>query len=319
MNKLQERTALKRIGETAYNNLNEKMTIVEYNDSDNVVVQFENGLLNNVQYGNFKRGSVKGVKVRKRKLLDRVGEVSSSNFNGEEMTIIEYINSSNAVIQFKSGYVTTKSYKAFIDGEIRNPYHKSIYGVGYLGEGIHKVRENGSTKVSKCYKTFSHMIERCYNMDSYDKQHTYANCTVVEEWHNFQNFADWYDKNFYQIPNKLMCLDKDILVKGNKIYSPETCCFVPKSINNLFTKDDARRGDFAIGVTEGKHVNKYKAQYNVNGEITYLGSHFTPEEAFLTYKTNKEKLIKDIADEHNDRIPLKLYDAMYRYEVDITD
>ena len=317
MNKLQERTASKRIGEIAYNNCGERMTIVEYNDSDNVTVQFDNGLcVKSIQYGNFKRGAVKGNIVKKKEILDRTGEISYSKVSGEEMKIIKYINTKKVVIKFYSGFVTTKSYRAFIDGEIRNPYYKSIYGVGYLGEGKYKINKNG--KVTKCYKTFSHMIDRCYNMESYDKQHTYANCTVCDEWHNYQNFAKWYENNFYQIPNELMCIDKDILIKGNKIYSPETCVFVPKNINSLFTKRDADRGECVIGVTQDKS-GSYKAQYNVDGKITYLGAYHSEEKAFNIYKIKKEKLIKNIADEYKKYIPENLYDAMYKYIVEITD
>ena len=317
MNKLQERTALKRIGEIAYNNCGEKMTIIKYDNCDNVTVQFDNNLcVNNIQYGNFKRGAVKGnIEVKRKPILsNRVGEVSYSNVSGEEMTIIEYNGAYNVVIKFKGGYITTKSYKAFINGEVRNPYYKSVYGIGYIGEGKYKVNQIPK----KRYKTWSHMMNRCYNLESYEKKHSYFPCIVCDEWHNFQNFAQWYDKNYYEIPNEVMCIDKDILIKGNKTYNSETCVFVPQPINNLFTKDDVRRGEQVIGVTKDRN-GSYRAQYNVNGNITYLGAYSTEDEAFNIYKTNKEKLIKDIADKYKKYIPQKLYNAMYKYEIEITD
>jgi len=314
LDKLQERTALKRIGEVAYNKLNEKMTIIKYNNCKDVIVQFENGFSTNAQYGNFKRGTIKS----KDDALDRIGEISYSNIGREEMIIIKYITARKVVIKFKSGYITTNSYKNFITGNIRNPYYKSIYGVGFLGEGKYKTHTNNKT--TKCYKTWAHMMDRCYNMNSYEKKHTYKDCTVCEEWHNFQNFAKWYDENFYEINDEVMCIDKDILMKGNKIYSPETCVFVPQHINNLFVKDNAKRGEYYIGVFRTKNSSSYISQCNNNGVgVAYLGSYDTPEEAYDVYKTHKEILIKKIADKYQKYIPNKLYEAMYKYEVDITD
>ena len=115
-----------------------------------------------------------------------------------------------------------------------------------------------------------------------------------------------------------MELDKDTLVKGNKIYSPETCIFVPQRINYLFLNSGGSRGLLPLGVyTVGK---KYASRTSKNGKRSvYLGSFDTPEEAFLAYKTAKEAYIKEVADEYKDKIPKKLYDALYAYTVEITD
>ena len=90
------------------------------------------------------------------------------------------------------------------------------------------------------------MLERCYDTEHSYKFPTYENCIVCDEWLNYQNFARWFDINYYEIEGEVMCLDKDILFKGNKIYSPKTCIFVPRGINNLFTKNDKCRTNFAI-------------------------------------------------------------------------
>ena len=82
---------------------------------------------------------------------------------------------------------------------------------------------------------------------------------MTDEWLNFQNFAEWYEKNYYEIPGEIMCLDKDILIKRNKTYSPETCVFVSNRINNLFVKNDYNRGEYPIGVNLYKRTNKYRA------------------------------------------------------------
>ena len=124
-----------------------------------------------------------------------------------------------------------------------------------------------------------------------------------------------------------MNLDKDILKKGNKIYSPDTCVYTPQKINTLFIKSDALRGDFPIGVTrngkKGYSATCY-AHSGINDKMEnkvgeYLGTFRTPEEAFYAYKTFKEVYIKQIAEEYKPYIPEKLYNAMYNYEVEITD
>ena len=117
-----------------------------------------------------------------------------------------------------------------------------------------------------------------------------------------------------------MQLDKDILIKGNKVYSPETCVFVPQNINELFVKRNIDRGIYPIGVHLNKLNNKYIAQCaQGQGKIINLGCFNAPKEAFNVYKLFKEDIIKQIADKYKILIPQKLYNAMYEYEVEITD
>ena len=111
-----------------------------------------------------------------------------------------------------------------------------------------------------------------------------------------------------------------LLIKGNKIYSPNTCIFVPQNINKLFTKSTKTRGELPIGVYKVSGCNnKYASHFNCCGKLANLGTFDTTEEAFNAYKIAKENEIKRIADEYKDKIPQKLYDAMYSYEVEITD
>ena len=198
-----------------------------------------------------------------------------------------------------------------------------IYSVGYVGEGEYKTKENG--KHTKCYNTWYHMLRRCYDKKFQEKNPTYVSCEVDKEWHNFQNFAEWYYDNYYEIEGERMHLDKDILVKHNKIYSPETCVFVPERINKLFVKKDKNRGDLPIGVTLYKKSNKFKADCNTYDFLNkksvkeYLGLYNTKEDAFESYKEFKEKYIKEVADYYKNLIPNKLYNALYNYEIEITD
>ena len=122
-----------------------------------------------------------------------------------------------------------------------------------------------------------------------------------------------------------MNLDKDILVKHNKIYSPETCIYVPQTINKLFIKCDKSRGENIIGVSYHKRDRIYQVNCNLINPKTgkskgkYLGYYDTQEKAFEVYKYYKEKNIKEVADYYKKQIPKVLYDALYNYEVEIID
>lgn len=250
--------------------------------------------------------------------IDRIGEEKTNNF-GSLMRIKDYRGRRDIDVYFPE-YNWTKehsTYDNFKKGNIKCPYEKRAFNVGYLGEGEYKVSKNG--KHAKCYKTWLKMLYRAYS-PKYTQQHpTYKECRVHESWHNFQLFSKWYYDNFYQIEGEQMALDKDILCKGNKIYSPDTCVFVPQRINNLFTKSDNKRGDCPIGVSYNKPGKIYETYCGTNGKRKYLGCYKTPEEAFQVYKNFKEKYIKEVAEEYKDKIPEKLYNAMYKYEVEIDD
>ena len=167
------------------------------------------------------------------------------------------------------------------------------------------------------------MLKRCYDEKYHEKHPTYKDCKVCEEWHDFQNFAEWYYNNYYEIEGERMHLDKDILIKRNKVYSPETCVFVPQAINSLFIKRQNNRGESVIGTTP--YQGKYMAQCSIINPKTgkskreYLGIYDTQEKAFEVYKYYKEKNIKIVADYFKGQIPQKLYNALYNYEVENDD
>lgn len=249
-------------------------------------------------------------------IIDRTGEISYNNF-GSKIVIKEYRNTDDIDVYFEEydWIAKNKRYDMFKKGKVKCPYEKTIFNIGYIGEGEYNVSIN--KKVTKHYKTWNSMLQRCYDHKYIERRPTYIGCKVCPEWHNFQNFAGWFEKNFYQIEGQMMNLDKDILMKGNKIYSPNTCVFVPQTINSLFIKCNKCRGDLPIGVI---HRNKkYEAQCGVNGKPKHLGYYNTPEEAFKVYKQYKEDYIKKVAEEYKNVIPSKLYEAMLKYEVEIND
>jgi len=239
----------------------------------------------------------------------RLGEINKNKF-GTLMKIIEYINSQKITIEFQDDnkYKVKTRYANFKNGAIANPFDKVICGVGYIGEW-------GKSN-TKSYNHWIHMINRCYDTKEYL---SYKDCEVCKEWHNFQNFNNWYKENYYEITNEKMCLDKDILVKGNRLYSPETCVFVPEKINLLFVGSKKNRGIYPVGVRKTKNQKKYYASFSKNCKSIFLNTCVNPIEAFYIHKIKREEYIKEIAEQYKQYIPEKLYNTMINYEVEITD
>lgn len=242
---------------------------------------------------------------------DKTGEIFITN-EGYTIKIIECFGSENCTIQFENSFIIkNRTYGNIVKGRVKNPYHPSVCGIGYIGEGKHTCKENG--KLTKSYKTWQNMLKRCYDKKELERHPTYKGCFVEESWHNFQVFAEWFTNNYIDG----QALDKDILLKMNKVYSSETSCFVPYEINKLFVKGNKIRGELPIGVS--KLRNKFQSGLTINGKRVHLGHFNTPEEAFQAYKTAKEDYIKEMANKWKDQITEETYQAMYNYKVEITD
>ena len=256
------------------------------------------------------------------KKIDRTGEEKLNNF-GSKMIITGYRKNMDIDIYFPEYDWTCKhaEYKNFKKGEIKCPYERRYFGKGYLGEGKYKVSEN--RKLMDEFVIWDNMLQRCYDPKFHKKYPTYKDCKVEDYLLNFQHMGEWLDENYYEVPGEIMCLDKDILNKGNKIYSRDTCIFVPQRINKLFVKCDKSRGKNPIGVSLNS-LGNYQARCNNGyGKLIPLGTYSTEEEAFNVYKEYKEKIIKEVIDSYEGKIPephySKLKEAMYNYEVEIDD
>lgn len=256
-------------------------------------------------------------------IKERLKEINISN-EGYEIKIVEYNRRDDIIVEFQDKYMAKihTDYRHFKNGNVKNPYHPKTYGIGYIGEGKYE-----SLKYKDIYDIWRRMLQRCYDPYYLNEHPTYRDCIVCEEWHNFQNFARWWEENYYNIGKGRMHLDKDILIKGNKIYSPETCLIVPHRINELFVKKDENRGEYPIGVCE-TYNNKNKIlivhcsiKENNKSKIKHLGVFplDKPFQAFTCYKIFKENYIKQVADEYKDLIPNKVYNALYNYKIEIND
>lgn len=165
---------------------------------------------------------------------------------------------------------------------------------------------------SKLANIYWNMWNRCYLESYLEKNPKYRGCTICDDWLNDrESFYDWIAENYYIIEDEQIDLDKDILVKGNRIYSPDTCIFTPHVINTYFEK---------ITRSPQKTNNgKYSMEITVNGKRINLGTFDTEEEAKLEYIKHKQAAILAKADEYKGRIPKKLYDAMVNYQIDLSD
>ena len=246
---------------------------------------------------------------------DCIGKVCKSKSSGD-FNVLKYNNAKDVEIQFlKTGYETTVELGNIKKGDVKDLYSPSVYGVGILGTKYLSTVNGVKTKE---YKLWQSMLERCYS-DSYKKKHlTYQGCEVSDNFKYFEYFYEWCHKQI-GFGNEGWHLDKDLLVKGNKIYNEESCVFIPSEINSVLIKSTATRGEHLIGVYWNKTSKAFVARANVNGKLKHLGSFNTEIEAFNAYKKAKETYIKEIANKWKSQIDDKVYKALMSYEVEITD
>lgn len=237
-----------------------------------------------------------------KKMIDRIGEERVMNC-GMKAKIITYRNCGDMTIEFEDGYIIDSvQYTNFKRGIIKNPYAKIIKGVACIGE-TSTVDING--KVLKSREVWGDMIKRCYDEKQLKRRPSYIGVTVCDEWKCYANFKEWYDKNIYEIKDEKVQLDKDILIKGNKVYSPEACVFVPQRINVLFrefknefpTLEERSNGTFAIRI-------------RMNEISKRISGFETKEKAWDYYLKEKQQIIKNVAEEYKDKIPNKLYNRL---------
>ena len=244
------------------------------------------------------------------------GKVYPSNRFGD-VKILEYKNNKQVVIMFlNTGFITEESMGVIRSGHIRDSSLPTTCGFGYIDiEGASIGRH-----MTKEYRLWNNMINRCYNEKELSRNPTYKDCHVSEDWRYLSNFKEWCNRQI-GFEQEAWHLDKDILVKGNKVYSENTCCFIPKEVNLLFTKADRIRGKYPVGVyyDTSKTHKRFSARVSKNGKHKRFGSYLTPEEAFAVYKREKEKYIKEVANKWKDQIDPRVYESLMNYQVEITD
>ncbi len=247
---------------------------------------------------------------------DCVGKIFKSKSSGD-FKILKYNDSGYVEIQFlKTGFEMVAQLGHIRSGKVKDPYVPSVFGVGILGA---KYPSTINGVITKEYDLWCSMLRRCYS-DSYKKRYqTYDGCEVSDKFKSYEYFYEWCQKQV-GFDNKGWQLDKDLLIKGNKVYSEDSCVFIPKEINLLLTKSDKIRGKHPIGVSWNKRDKAFVAKVKKNkGESEYLGYFKTEIEAFNAYKQAKEVFVKEQANNWKLQIDPRAYNALMNYTVEITD
>lgn len=249
-----------------------------------------------------------------------VGEVFTTKSWGD-LQIIAYNGNRKVRVKFmQTGYEVVTALLSIRRGCVRDRLLPSVHGVGIVGaEPI--VDADG--KKLKEYELWCSMLQRCYDPKKHLELPTYKHCEVSDNFKYFPYFKEWCNKqigfNSFCSDGLPYALDKDLLIKGNKVYSEDTCVFLPHKLNTILIKCDGSRGSNLIGVYHNKSKNIYTSSVNLNMKQKSLGHFKTEMEAFLAYKEAKESYIKDVTKTYKNQISEKAYFALMSYSVDISD
>ena len=247
---------------------------------------------------------------------DCVGKVCKS-LNSGDFKIVKYNDKENVEIQFtNTGYETVARFGNIKSGNVKDKYLPSVYGVGVIGTK-YPTRVNGA--LTKEYTLWVSVLQRCYSDIYQKKQPTYIDCEVSDNFKSYEYFYEWCN-NQVGFSNQGWQLDKDLLVKGNKVYSEDSCVFLPQEINKVLTKSDKTRGKHPIGVSWHKRDKAFMAKVSKSkGKPEWLGYFNTELEAYNAYKIAKEAFIKEQANKFKSQIDPRAYNALMNYEVGIDD
>ena len=251
---------------------------------------------------------------------DCIGKVCKSKSSGD-FKIVKYNDNRNVEIQFsQTGFETTVQLTNIRNGGVKDPYVPSVYGIGVSGNKYPSMINGVQTKE---YTLWQSMLERCYSDTCKKKYPNYIDCEVSDNFKSYEYFYEWCHKQtgFNNEGNESpFHLDKDLLIKGNKVYSESTCVFIPAEVNTLLTKRTASRGEHLIGVCWSETNKAFKAQVSKSkGKSEHLGYFKTELEAFNAYKVAKESFVKEQANKWKLQIDERAYKALMNYTVEITD
>ena len=201
--------------------------------------------------------------------------------------------------------------------------NKLVCGVGvndlcYRTQINEEVTKNGGKRILKSvfrckyYAAWESMLRRCYSKKCLESYPSYIGTSVCSGWLSASEFKKWMEQQDWHGK----CLDKDIIVPGSKLYSPETCAFVLKATNSFVIARDASRGDFPVGVSLYKSTSKYSAKCGnlFTGKLEHLGYFSTPEEAHEAWRKRKHELAQLVAATEADPRIVEALKKRYSFE-----
>ncbi|AQN32293.1 putative DNA binding protein [Pseudoalteromonas phage PHS21] len=167
---------------------------------------------------------------------------------------------------------------------------KSRYGFG-VNDANYKVTNRKAGWVCPYYKKWRSMINRCYSPRYHLGKPTYINDTVCPEWELFSEFKSWMESHEW---NGLE-LDKDVIDFGNRTYSPDACCFIPRSVNSFVKTNSKSSNSGFIGVHKIPS-GKFEAHFKnpISNKIEHIGTYLNPEYAHEMWRINKLRVTKEI-------------------------
>ena len=243
------------------------------------------------------------------------GAVFKTNNYGD-VEVTEYIDSHNITVKFlNTGAIKNTTASALTTGILKDSEVHDTHKYGVMD--IPNELQKGKPKPRE-YSIWNGIRQRCYNENNRDNPMSYKGIKMSDNFKLYSYFKEWCHKQI-GFNEDGWHLDKDILVKGNKVYSEDTCCFVPPEINCTITNNKSVRGQFPQGVTYNRTKTRYRAKIRRGAKLESLGTYDTPEEAFYAYKPIKEACIKSLAEKWKDKIDPRVYESLMRWEINITD
>lgn len=223
----------------------------------------------------------------------------------ERKVTVKFLNT-GGIFDFNTAVIYTNSVKDYL--------YPSVYGVGCLGEST---VNSGDPLKNTIILTWKGMMGRCYNPQYSENRPTYVECVTSQSWTNQVNFKAWFIKQiangYYQDGWEL---DKDLLFRQNKIYSEETCVFLPQRLNQLQQVKKDSEYNWLPGVNFDKSRGKFKSEVNFDGKRHYFPRRETEMESFLEYKELKEKLVRADAENWKGIIDPRAYESLKNYSLD---
>ena len=208
------------------------------------------------------------------------------------------------------------NYKIKVGSEAESKEAQGLfYGVGFRG-GKHKGYDGNNQKNE--YRLWMNVLKRCYSKWFSENRPSYNGCFMSDNFKSYDYFYEWCNNQIGFIGDNF-ALDKDLLIKGNRVYSENTCVFLPRDINNALILRKSKRGRFPIGVSFSDRDNRFRAVLTMFGENVCVGYFKDVESAFNKYKEVKELYLKSLAEMYKGNIDNRAYDALVNYEVSIND
>lgn len=240
-------------------------------------------------------------------------QFKSNNFG--DVTVIKYFDARKVLVMFNDGYTRFVSMGNLKSGTVKNPNKPSVFGVG-----INDMRGIISSS-DKVYQVWYSMIRRCYSDVYHEGKPSYVGVEVCEKWKRFSGFYEDVSSipNFSEMLNLNWELDKDIFSNDGKIYSLDTCCFLPKDINTFFSGKVNKEYDTSKpkGVYFNSKLCKYVTSCKIDGKRSvHLGVFDNVSDARAAYVKAKKVNLNDLVLKHKDLLNVKTFEKLMKTNID---